>query len=70
MENISREDFILVNKQTQQPIERLDIVYHYSTVIELVNNGFKLKDNEQFVFVAQLPLALQRQISLAIEATK
>ena len=70
MENISREDFILVNKETQQPIERLDIVYHYSTVIELVNNGFKLKDNEQFVFVAQLPLALQRQISLAIEATK
>ena len=70
MENISREDFILVNKETQQPIERLDIVYHYSTVIELVNNGFKLRDNEQFVFVAQLPLALQRQISLAIEATK
>lgn len=70
MENISREDFILVNKETQQPIERLDIVYHYSTVIELVNNGFKLRDNEEFIFVNQLPLALQRQISLAIEATK
>ena len=70
MENISREDFILVNKETQQPIEPLDIVYHYSTVIELVNNGFKLKDNEEFIFVNQLPLALQRQISLAIEATK
>lgn len=70
MENISREDFILVNKETQQPIEALDIVYHYSTVIELVNNGFKLRDNEEFIFVNQLPLALQRQISLAIEATK
>jgi hypothetical protein len=70
MENISREDFILVNKETQQPIERLDIVYHYSTVIELVNDGFKLRDNEEFIFVNQLPLALQRQISLAIEATK
>ena len=70
MENISREDFILVNKETQQPIERLDIVYHYSTVIELVNDGFKLRDNEEFVSVAQLPLNLQWQISLAIEATK
>ena len=71
MKNISKEDFILLNTKTNKPIEDLDIVYHYTSVIELVNTrSIKLGENEEFVCVAELPLSLQVKISEAIELTK
>lgn len=68
-DNIIHEDFILVDKVTREPIERFDIVYHYTSVIELMNDGFDM-DGLEWVCVASLPMGLQMQISQAIESTK
>ena len=70
MNNISSQDYVLCNKTTEAPIEALDIVYHHSTLVELINNGFKLGHDETFICAAGLPLKWQRKINEAIEATK
>jgi hypothetical protein len=68
--NISSQDYVLCNKTTEAPIEALDIVYHHSTLVELINDGFKLGHDETFICAAALPLKWQRKINEAIEATK
>lgn len=70
MKNISKEDFILWNKAENKPVEKLDIVYHYTTLADMFNNGFKLNENEELLSVASLPIKWQRLISMAIEYTK
>lgn len=70
MQNISREDYIIFDKIKNVPVEKLDIVYHYSTIIELINDGFILGEEREFVSLVELPLELQREINQAIEATK
>jgi hypothetical protein len=54
-------DYMLINIETQRPVEDIDTVYHYESVIEQVNNGFKLKDNEMFVRMADLPLHILQE---------
>ena len=69
--NISKEDFIIWNKVTKQPIEGLDIVYHYTTIVEMINDDcLVLGENVEFICVAELPLSLQKQINQAIEECK
>jgi len=71
MKNISNEDFVIWNYKTKKLIEESDIVYHYTTIIELINNsGIHLQDNEEIICVVALPLILQQEISNAIELTK
>jgi hypothetical protein len=70
LKNISKEDFIIWNYKTNAPKEGLDTVYHYTTLVELVNDGFKLDDNEQFLSVRELPMRWQTIINSAIERTK
>ena len=70
MKNISKEDYILWDSFDECPTERLDNVYHYTTIIELMNDGFRLNRNEEWICVASLPISLQKQISEAIEKTK
>ena len=70
MKNISREDYIIWNYVKKQPTDRLDIVYHYTSLVELVNDGYELGLDEEYVCVAELPLKWQRKISEAIEKTK
>ena len=57
--NLSKEDYIIWNNNLYMPKEDLDIVYHYTSVMELINNGFKLNDGEEFVCVRALPLRWQ-----------
>lgn len=54
-------DYMLFNKETQRPVEKIDTVYHYESVIEQVNNGFKLGENEMFVRMADLPLNILQE---------
>lgn len=61
-----REDYIIWNTITERPKEKLDIVYHYTSVVELVNNGFKLGENEIFVCFTDLPIIWQGRIAEAI----
>ena len=49
------------------PLENLDIVYHYTSVVDLINSDFKLGENEMFVRVIDLPLEWQYKIGKAIE---
>jgi len=70
MKNISREDFVLWNTKYDRPIEGFDIVYHYTTIVELFNGGFTLLNNEEFRCIAELPLGWQKKFDECIELTK
>ena len=71
MKNISREDYVIWNIEDDIPVEDLDIVYHYTSTIELINDGgLKLQKNEELISVAELSLTWQGLISDAIEKTK
>jgi hypothetical protein len=70
MNNISREDFVLWNTKYDRPIEGLDIVYHYTSIVELFNDGFTLLNNQEFRCVAELPLRWQKRFNECIELTK
>jgi hypothetical protein len=70
MKNISKFDYILWDTKNDKPIEDLDIVHHYTSVIELINDGFKLQDGEQFICVAELPYKWQYEINNEIEKYK
>lgn len=71
MKNISKEDFIIWDIKENRPLEGLGIVYHYTTIIELINSfQFSLGVYEEIICVAELPLKWQRKISDAIELSK
>jgi hypothetical protein len=71
MKNISKEDFILWDTIKNEPLEKYDIVYHYTTVVEIVNTiGFDLSVNQELKCVAELSLYWKKIISEAIEETK
>ena len=71
MNNISREDFVIWKPKTKELVEDADTVYHYTTIIELINNfDLSLQDDEEIICVAELPLRLQEEINNAIELTK
>ena len=70
MKNISNQDYVIWNRKYDHVIDSLDTVYHYTTIIEMVNNGFKLMPNEEIVPVASLPISWRYKINEAIEKTK
>lgn len=70
LKNISKEDFIIWDKEKNAPKEKLDIVYNYTSLVELLNDGFKLDANEEVKCVKELPIRWQILIDEAIENTK
>ena len=70
LKNISRFDYILWDKLNDKPVEDLDIVYHYTTIIELVNNNVYLDKSEVYIRVDELPLEWQEKINISIEKNK
>jgi hypothetical protein len=66
MKYISNFDFIIWDTKNDCPKEGFDIVYHYTTIVELVNDGFTLATDEEFRCVGELPLSWQNLISDAI----
>jgi hypothetical protein len=52
-------DYVLL--RNGEPTERLDVIYSVTEVIKLINTGFALEKNEQFVSMTDLPKALQDQ---------
>jgi hypothetical protein len=67
LKNISKEDFVIWNTKDKAPIEAYDTVYHYTSVIELLNDGFKLNEEEIFMCVAELPISEQKKYSYEYE---
>lgn len=72
MKNISKEDYVIWNVKEDRPVETYDIVYHYTTIIEMINSDkqFKLSDDEEIVSVASLKLSEQRKYSETLEEYK
>ena len=71
LNNISKEDYIIWDNEKNEPLEDLDIVYHYTSIVELINDdNFGLKGNEEIRCVAELPLKWQKRINQAIEDCK
>ena len=71
LNNISKEDYIIWDNEKNEPLEDLDIVYHYTSIVELFNDdNFGLKGNEEIRCVAELPLKWQKRINQAIEDCK
>ena len=68
--NISKEDYIIWDNKNNAPKEALDIVYHYTSVMELINNGFKLYEGEEIVRMTDLPLKWQRLFDAELEKYK
>ena len=67
MKNISKEDYIIWSDEKNAPLESLDIVYHYTSVVDLMNGDFKLGENEMFVRVTELPLEWQYEVGYLIK---
>ncbi len=72
MKNISQEDYILWDTEKNKPVEWLDTVYHYTTLIDDINRWdcFILCKWEQLIPVSNLSLDWKLKISQAIELTK
>lgn len=69
--NISLEDYVLWDINNNCPREDLDIVYHYTSVIELINDGMQVEnDEEKFVCIKSIPLWWQILYNAEIERLK
>lgn len=71
LKNISKEDYVIWNTLHKAPIEAYDTVYHYTSIIEMINtSSFKLADNEEITCIAELPMKEQYKYSYEIEKNK
>lgn len=68
--NISKEDYVIWDNKTNSPKEALDTVYHHTSIVDLINNRFKLDEGEEFVCVKSLPLRWQILIDAELEKYK
>lgn len=44
-----------------KPVEPLDIIYGISSMQEVLDDGFKLEDGEQFIKMTELPVEWQEK---------
>ena len=55
-------DYVLVNSKTKKPIESLDVIYHYTSVIELLNETM-IKKNIEYMSMTELPKKIKESYS-------
>ena len=55
-------DFVIIT-ENGEPLEGLDIIYHYSTIVTAINDNkaFTLEDDEELVAMTDLPEELQNR---------
>jgi len=75
--NISRQDFIIWDTINNKPAEDYDTIYHYTTIVELINTGelyqitgLNILKGQEIVCLAELTPLWQKIISKAIEQNK
>jgi hypothetical protein len=66
MIKIYETDYVLM--KDGKPVEEYDMIYHHTTIIEMVNNGFKLGEGEYFLSMTDLPQDLKDNYIKAIQA--
>lgn len=47
-------DYVIVDSQTKKPLEGYDIIYHYTSVIEVLNEKL-INDGYEFMCMTELP---------------
>jgi hypothetical protein len=70
LNNISREDFVLWDTKKNCPKEDLDIVYHFTSVIDFLNDGMKIEEGEEFWCIKNIPLRWQVLYDAELERCK
>jgi len=50
----THEDYVLWDTEKNTFVEHPSIIYHFTSIIELINDGFQLKQTESFVCVNEL----------------
>ena len=69
--NISRQDFIIWDTINNKPAEDYDTIYHYTTIVEMINTGgINILKGQEIVCLAELRPLWQKIISKAIEQNK
>jgi hypothetical protein len=68
--NIRVEDFVLWDTKNNCPKEELDIVYHFTSVIDFLNDGMKIEEGEQFWCIKSIPLRWQVLYDAELERCK
>ena len=51
---LHKTDYVLVDSKTKKPIESLDVIYHYTSVVELLNETM-IKKNIEYMSMSELP---------------
>lgn len=61
MKELYSTDYIVM--KNDEPVEGLDIIYSFESIIEMINNGHRLivADGEKFVSMTDLSLGLQQK---------
>ena len=57
------EDYVLVNYITKKPVEGYDTIYHYSSIIDMLNanNDMRPKPNHEYISMTALPIEEQKK---------
>jgi hypothetical protein len=66
MIKIYETDYVLM--KDGKPVEDYDMIYHHTTIVEMLNNGFKLGKGEYFLSMTDLPKDLKDNYIKAIQA--
>ena len=61
-------DYVIIKDGV--PISDFDIVYHYTSIIELFNDGFNLEEGEEIISMTKLPQELQDKYIATIKENK
>ena len=64
MAKLCATDFVIINKETKEPIESLDVIYSSLSLAEFLNSGeyqVKPESNYEFVSMTELPKELQKR---------
>jgi hypothetical protein len=65
MTKIYETDYVLM--KDGKPVEEYDMIYHHTTIVEMINNGFKLGEGEYFLSMTDLPQDLKDNYIKAIQ---
>jgi len=66
MKKLSKEDYIIWDTLNDCPKERLSVIYHYTSIVEFMNSGFKLNPNEEIRCMTDLSTFWQTKYTEAI----
>ena len=66
MIKIYETDYVLM--KDGKPVEEYDMIYHHTTIVEMINNGFKLGEGKYFLSMTDLPQDLKDKYIKAIQA--